>query len=314
MMKAERSLKAHWLRSRQQLNNTLILSYLALVVGIITLGFSAIFVRWAEAPGPVTSFYRMAIAVVILAWPFWRRMQKLGWVPWREIGVAVFGGFLFAGDLALWTTGVVFSGATNPTLLANTAPLWVGLGALLFFRERLPAPFWAGLILAMAGAAVILGLDALREVSLGLGTLMGLLAGVFYGGYFLVTQRGRQQLDSLTYTWIAAASSSVFLFLLVAGLRQPFTGYPVHTYTNFLALGLLVQVFGYLAISYALGHLPASLVAPIMLGQPVVTAVLAGPLLGEKLGPLQIMGGVAVLAGVYIVHRSRQATVHPPGG
>jgi drug/metabolite transporter (DMT)-like permease len=94
--------------------------------------------------------------------------------------------------------------------------------------------------------------------------------------------------------------------LLVAGLRQPFAGYPAHTYVNFLALGLLVQVFGYLAISYALGHLPASLVAPIMLGQPVVTAVLAGPLLGETLTLLEIAGGVAVLAGVYIVHRSRQ--------
>jgi drug/metabolite transporter (DMT)-like permease len=306
MMKAEKSLRAHWLRSREQLNNTVILSYLALLVGIITLGFSAIFVRWAEAPGPVTSFYRMAIAVAILAWPFWRRMRQLGSVPWREIGVAVFGGLLFAGDLALWTTGVVFSGATNPTLLANTAPLWVGLGALFFFRERLPLTFWGGLILAMSGAAVILGIDALRELSLGLGTLMGLLAGVFYGGYFLVTQRGRQQLDSLTYTWLAAASSTFFLFLLVAGLRQPFMDYPAYTYANFLALGLLVQVFGYLAISYALGHLPASLVAPIMLGQPVITAVLAGPLLGENLTLLEIGGGVAVLAGVYIVHRSRQ--------
>jgi drug/metabolite transporter (DMT)-like permease len=133
------------------------------------------------------------------------------------------------------------------------------------------------------------------------------VAGVFYAGYFLVTQRGRQQLDSLTYTWIAAASSTFFLLLLMLALRQPLFGYPAHTYLNFLALGLLVQVFGYLAISYALGHLPASLVAPIMLGQPVVTAVLAGPLLGERLSVWEIVGGTAVLAGVYIVHRSRQS-------
>ena len=35
------------------------LPYLALAVGILSLGFSAIFVRWAQAPGIITSFYRM---------------------------------------------------------------------------------------------------------------------------------------------------------------------------------------------------------------------------------------------------------------
>jgi drug/metabolite transporter (DMT)-like permease len=65
------------------------------------------------------------------------------------------------------------SGATNPTLLANTAPLWVGLGALIFFREKLSLMFWAGLLLAMADAVFSLGLDRLRSVSLGVGTLSG---------------------------------------------------------------------------------------------------------------------------------------------
>jgi drug/metabolite transporter (DMT)-like permease len=42
-----------------------------------------------------------------------------------------------------------------------------------------------------------------------------------------------------------------------------------------------------------------------MLGQPVVTALLAVLLLGERLSVWQIAGGVTVLAGVYTVHRSR---------
>jgi drug/metabolite transporter (DMT)-like permease len=70
-------------------------------------------------------------------------------------------------------------------------------------------------------------------------------------------------------------------------------------------MGLIVQIIGQLAINYALGYLPASLVAPTMLGQPVLTAVLAGPLLHEYLSGTQVVGGIAVLLGVYIVHRSR---------
>ncbi|MBM4465013.1 MAG: DMT family transporter [Chloroflexi bacterium] len=58
---------------------------------------------------------------------------------------------------------------------------------------------------------------------------------------------------------------------------------------GFLAMGLVPQVFGYLALNHALGYLPASIVAPIMLGQPVVTAILAGPLLGEALSLWQVL-------------------------
>ncbi len=281
-------------------------AYLALGVGILSLGFSAIFVRWANAPGIVTSFYRMAIATALLAWPFYRRVKATGSLSRRGLRFAVLGGLFFTGDLALWATGVVLSGATNPTLLANTAPLWVGLGALVLFRERLKAMFWVGLMLAMTGAAVILGLDSLRAVSFGLGTLFGLLAGIFYGGYFLITQRGRETLDSITYFWPAAVSSTLGLLILCLALRQPLTGYPASAYLNFLALGLVSQVSGYLAINYALGHLPASIVAPTMLGQPVVTAIVAGPLLGEALSLWQVLGGLAVLAGVYVVHCSQQ--------
>jgi drug/metabolite transporter (DMT)-like permease len=281
------------------------LAYLALAAGILTVSFSAIFVRWAGAPGTVTSFYRMAIAASVLAWPFYRKVKSREDLPRLGLRTAVLGGLFFAGDLALWSTGVVLSGATNPTLLANTAPVWVGLGALVFFRERLSAKFWLGLALAMSGAVLILGLDALSAATLGLGTFLGLMAAIFYGGYFLITQRGRERLDSLTYTWITTASATVALLVLSVVLGHSLTGYTAFSWLNFLALGIVVQVLGWLAINYTQGYLPASVVAPTMLAQPVATAVLAVLLLGERLSLWEALGGITVLTGVYIVHRSR---------
>ena len=117
-----------------------------------------------------------------MALPFQRRARSRKHVPRLGVRTAVLGGLFFAGDLALWSTGVVLSGATNPTMLANTAPVWVGLGALIFFKERLSARFWIGLILAMSGAILILGLDALSGATLGLVTFLVLLAAIFYGG------------------------------------------------------------------------------------------------------------------------------------
>jgi drug/metabolite transporter (DMT)-like permease len=69
---------------------------------------------------------------------------------------------------------------------------------------------------------------------------------------------------------------------------------------------LVTQVVGYLAMGYALGHLPASLVSPTMVGQLLATALLAIPLLGEFPSPAQWLGGIGVFAGIVLVHRARQ--------
>jgi drug/metabolite transporter (DMT)-like permease len=70
-------------------------------------------------------------------------------------------------------------------------------------------------------------------------------------------------------------------------------------------MALITQILGYFSISFALGYLPASIVAPTLLGQPVLTAILAGVLLGEAFSSSQILGGLAVLAGVFVVIRSQ---------
>ncbi len=280
--------------------------YLALSAGILCLGFSGIFVSLANAPGTVTGFYRMGIAAIVLVVPFLIRRRGSAALPRKEVLVAVAGGILFAGDLFFFNSGVLLSGALNPTLMANTAPLWVALGALLIFRERLKRPFWIGLAVAMAGAMLIFGIDALKGFSLGLGTFFGLVAGMFYGGYFLVTQWGRRTLDSLSYFWLVVATATIILLLLSLVFHQPLLGYSGRTYLSFLGLGLVSQVIGQFSFSYALGFLPASFVAPAGLGQPVVTAVLVIPLLGQQLSALQIVGGAGVILGIYIVHRSRQ--------
>ena len=113
---------------------------LALIIGVFALGFSGFFVKWAGAPGLVSSFYRMAIATVVMAWPFFRQVRAKGGLPRRGVLTAAGGGIFFALDLGLWTTGIMISGVTSPTILANTAPLWVGLERCSSFASD-PNPF-----------------------------------------------------------------------------------------------------------------------------------------------------------------------------
>jgi len=282
------------------------LPYLALGFGVLALGFSALFVRWANAPGPVVGFYRIGLSTLILL-PFFMIRRRTGGKITRAILIfPILGGILTALDHGFWNTSVNFTSAANATLLANTAPLWVALFAYLVWKEHLKVAFWLGLTLTLIGAAIVLSTDFLRDGSLGIGDMLAIAAGFFYAGYFLVTQRGRVHWDTLSYIWIVSLVSTICLLLISLGLGMPITGYPLESYLAFLGAALVSQTGGYLAVGYALGHLPASLVAPTLLGQPVVTALLAIPLLGESLGVGQIIGGLAVLAGIYLVHTSRE--------
>jgi drug/metabolite transporter (DMT)-like permease len=282
------------------------LPYISLGCGVIALGFSALFVRWANAPGPVMGFYRLGLSSLVMFPFFVARRRKAGRINRAFLIFPILGGLFTALDHGFWNTAVNFTSAANATLLANTAPLWVALFAWLVWKEYLKREFWFGLILTLAGAAIVLGTDLVRGASLGIGDLLALGAGSFYAGYFLITQRGRVHWDTLSYIWIVSFVSAICLLLVSLGFGMPVTGYPLQSYMAFLGAALVAQVGGYLAVGYALGYLPASLVAPSLLGQPVVTALLAIPLLGETLGLGQIIGGLAVLTGIYLVHASRE--------
>lgn len=287
-------------------------AYLALFIGILIIGTSAILTRWAGAPGSVVSLYRMSIGTLILTIPFASRLRRSRRLPRRGIWLAAIAGVFFALDLAAWATGITYGGATIPTLLGNAAPIWVGLGAWFLFRENLRPAFWFGLALALLGALVVLGVDLGADFALNKGGLLGLLGSLFYGSYMLVTQRGRDQLDTLTFFWISCLVSSFTLLVVCLLLGVSLTGYSNFTYLNFVLLGVVVQGAGWMAINYAQGHLPASMVSPSLLTQPLITAIIAGPLLGEWLTRGEWLGALAVLLGIIIVHRSRQAPAAPP--
>ncbi len=281
-------------------------AYLALGFGILALAFSAIFVRAADAPGTVTAFYRMAIGSILMALPFLGQARRKPITSAsRAIWLSILGGIFFGLDLAFWSTGIVMSGAAIPTLMANTAPVWVGLGAWLLFREKQGLNFWIGLLLAMLGAAVILGGDFSKATQFGVGGVLGLCAAVFYGAYYLVTQRARSHVRTLPYFWITTTSSAIFLLIVNLIFRHAFFAYDRSTFLIFIGIGVFVQVFGWIAINYAQGYVPAALVATTLLAQPVLTAFIAWLIFGEALTIWQILGGIAVIGGVYIVHLSR---------
>ncbi|MEZ0395229.1 MAG: DMT family transporter [Anaerolineales bacterium] len=286
-------------------SSTAALPYLALGSGILCLSFSAFFVRWSQVAGPVAAFYRMLFASLLLtplALP--RLLARPNRLGRRWAFFPIVGGIFSALDFTFWSIAVTLTTAANATLLGNASPLWVALFALLVFREKLGRLFWLGLGLTLSGAVLVVGSDFLLHPAFGTGDSFALISSLFYAGVFLAMQRGRETLDPLTYTWIAVCTTTLGLFLVNLALNNPLTGYPPLTWLIFLASAVFSQILGYLSMSYALGHLPASVVSPTMIGQPVLTTLLAIPLLAEIPTTWQAAGGALVLAGIYLIHQA----------
>jgi drug/metabolite transporter (DMT)-like permease len=277
------------------------LAYVALSAGIFCIGCSAIFVKLAGAPGVVSAFYRVLIAgMVVVPWGVLRRPP----LPSRQtILLIAAGGVFFALDLALWNTSLLLTSATNATLLANNAPLWVGLGALLLFREQLSIRYWCGLVVSIAGMAILVGATSLHGFHWNAGDLLALLASGFYAAYILLTQKARTRVDTITFMAISLISTILVLLGLNLAMGSALSGYSHRTWWALLGLGLISHMGGWLAINYALGHLRAASVSVSLLAQTIVTALLSIPLLGENLTVHQIVGGAVVLVGIYLANQ-----------
>ncbi len=277
------------------------LAYVALVLGILCIGFSAIFVKFANISGPASAFYRVAIAATVIL-PWWllrgKRTATQADILWTAAG-----GILFALDLVLWNTSLLYTSAATATVLANNAPLWVGLASFALLRERLPLYFWLGLAIALLGMSILVGTDAWRTMRFNKGDVMAIAASIFYAAYLLTTQRARARIDTITFMSISIATSLSALLGINLITGTELTGYPLGTWGALLGLGLVSHLGGWLAINFALGHLRAAPVSVTLLGQAIVTALLSIPLLGEFLTIPQIVGGLLALAGIALANR-----------
>jgi len=277
-------------------------AYLALAAGILCIAWSAIFVRWTSVPGPASALYRLLIPAIVLlpTWLLPGRSAKLGA---RSYAIIAVGGFFFALDLAFYNTSILQTNAANATLLGNNTPIVVGLLSWLLFKKRPSLSFWGGLTLAVCGALVIVRSDLARRAQFGSGDVMALAAAACFAVYLIATEKVRAHTSTLEFLRLAILASTTFMFLFVLALREPLTIPDRRSFLALLGLGLVSQLGGYLALTYALGHLPATVTSVSLLSQGPLTAILAALLLGEQLTGPQMIGGALVLVGVGLANR-----------
>ena len=146
---------------------------------MIALTLSPLFVRWAEAPGIVTSFYKMFITGILLTPVVLWAARRGGWPDTRAFLFPIAAGAFSALDHAFWSTAIEKTTVANATLLNNISPLWVALFAILIWQEKLKARFWLGLLAIFGGVSMVLGSTILVRPDFAGGDYLALLSSFF---------------------------------------------------------------------------------------------------------------------------------------
>jgi drug/metabolite transporter (DMT)-like permease len=287
----------------------------AALAGALAIAFSAILYRTAEVSPETGAFFRCAYALPAL-WLVVRLEERLLGPRPRELRLTAWAaGAFFAADLLLWHHAIEAVGAGLGTVLGNTQVVLVGLIAWALFRER-PAP--AALVaipIAVVGIVLISG--ALEKGAYGdnpaLGVVFGLLTGIAYSGFLLTLRHGAGDQRRVAGPLFDATLASTVLILpvgLASGDLDLLPG--LESQAWLVVLALTSQVLGWLLITVSLPRLPAVATSLLLTVQPVAAVVFAAVLLGEDPSPLQLVGAVAILAGLVVASIGRRSRTPEP--
>ncbi|OAT82383.1 DMT family transporter [Desulfotomaculum copahuensis] len=283
----------------------LINPYLAILLGIAGIAFASIFTKLAAAPPMVIAFYRLGFAVIMLAPPALasgrhelRRMNR------RDMALAGLAGVLLALHFTAWISSLNYTSIASSTVLVTMQPLFVVAGGYLLFQEKIARPGLLGALLALAGSVVV-GVSDFQVGGRALfGDVLAFSGAVFIAGYVLIGRSLRHHLSLLPYVFLVYGTSTAILLLGSLLTGTPLYPYPPLTWLWFILLALVPTICGHTVFNWALRYVKAAVVSVSILGEPVGATILAHVIFHQLPSPLQLAGGLVIIAGLGIFIRA----------
>eukprot|EP00741_Cyanophora_paradoxa_P008313 tig00001292_g8042.t1 len=304
------------------------LVHLALAACQVIFGGQAVVAKSATQtiPGPLYALFRNLISLPLLYWL--ARYEK----PPPENAVSS-GRLLLLGTLAVginqpfMALGVANLGATATAVLTSLVPLYVALISIGLGEDSFSPSLGGGLACSLAGSLLTMGVlgggvSAVRapgaaEGSVPLGAALVIAGTVCYSVAIVLQRRVLAVVPPFWYLSRVYARGAIAIVLLALPYAAAFEAGPAvaaGALWGVLYAGVLTGVVGYGIVSRC-----AKLVSPVTLSsyallQPIVAALGANLLLGERPRGAAFLGAALVLAGLALVARHTSARPAPAPG
>jgi drug/metabolite transporter (DMT)-like permease len=282
---------------------------LAAIGGAALLGLSPIGVRLSELGPQATNLWRFLIALPILA--VWAALS--GARPdAKQAGWLTLAGLLFGFEISLWAEALSHTTVANATLFSNMTPIFAAAFAWFVFKERPRPAIYVGGAVALAGALTL----AIARARAGagpadtpeqgmLGDALGFSSALGYAAYLLIVRHLGGRVSTGAVMLIATAAAAAYALVLCLIVGETLLPSTLNGWLVLIGLGIVVQAGAQGLIAYGVARLPIAASTIMLWMQPTTAAIWSWVLFGEALGPLALAGAALILAGVFVVQRSR---------
>jgi drug/metabolite transporter (DMT)-like permease len=281
----------------------------AVAVGVLAVSAAAIFIRLAEAPALAIAFWRCALGTAILLPP--ALVRRVRFPKGRTLYVAVASGVSLGAHFGFWISSLDYTSVAASVVLVSTQPVFVAILAYLLFGERTSPLSFAGILVALGGTAVIAGDGSVGSAAI-FGNALALVGAIAVAVYVLIGRSSRAGgVGVLPYSIVVYSAASLTLLgaALLSGVQL--WGFSGETWFWLWAITLGPQIMGHTVFNWALRYVEASIVSGTILAEPVASAFLAWLILSERPGLPTILGGVVVLAGLFLLLRGYRTKAEP---
>jgi drug/metabolite transporter (DMT)-like permease len=258
------------------------------------------------------AFWRNAAGAALLLPVLLRERATVTGLRPRQLASSAVAGLFLAAHFAAWLPSLSMTTVAASTALVTTTPIWTALAARVT-GVRLPGTVWAGLVLAVVGAALIAGVDVAVSWRALAGDALALLGAVCAGGYMLAGARARERLSTSAYAIVCYSVCAAALAVAAVVVDVPLWGFSARDWWLIAAITFCAQLLGHTLLNLVL-----SSVGPTVVGLAVLLevpgALLVALVLLQQVPPLLALPGlVAVVCGVALVIRgSSSPTVTEP--
>jgi drug/metabolite transporter (DMT)-like permease len=269
-------------------------------VAVIAFSTSPIFVLAAAPLSPfVITFGRLAVAAVCTA--VLGRLAHQRFLPERaHLPLFVGFGFITALHFLSYIASLSFTTIAQSLAIVYTAPIFVTLFSATLLGEPIARHKWFGVIVAVAGIAILVGFDPRMDWRMAFGDLLALASAITFGLYSVAGRSQRARYGLFTYTSTVYGMAALWA-TPAAALTFTLTGVGVGAAAALLAAGLIPLGIGHTLYNAALRRTHATVVN-LIASQEVTGGVLLGALLlGQMPQGTELVGAAVALVGIALV-------------
>lgn len=228
--------------------------------------------------------------------------EKIDRKDWGRIALG--GLFGVALNQTLFFNGLVLTTPVNAALIMTSNPIFVLIVATFMLREKLSARKIGGILLGLAGAVFLIKLQEVKKdaPNPSLGNLLVLINALSYGMYLIVIKPIMAKYNPITVVkWVFTVGTVLVLPFGFNQFLELDSSMPLEAWSRIAYVVLFTTFLAYLFNIFALKNVNASVVSSFIYLQPITTAILSFLFIGETLNWIQMLCGLTIFVGVYLV-------------